>query len=149
MDSIILEAVYKFSYTDDEGNPISFNEGERFILLNKSSEDWWKVQRTGVFAGKSICYVPASYMKEINITPRGKSGFVNQYVNMDVYRKIMKRDTEGLAKLGNQSMVISKQNKAEMIRSDGQEEGDSGGESEHLSEPSVVSINIVLNDTFH
>ena len=114
MDSTILEAAFAYEYTDDDGSHISFNKGERFILLNKSSDDWWKVQRTGVFKGKSICYVPAAYVKEINITPRGKSGFVNQYVNMEVYKKIMKRDMEGLAKLGHQSLVVTRPNNAQI-----------------------------------
>ena len=129
MDSTILEAGFAYEYVDDEGSNISFNKGERFILLNKTSDDWWKVQRTGVFKGKSICYVPASYVKEINITPRGKSGFVNQYVNMEVYKKIMKRDVEGLAKLGHQSMVVSRQNNAQIVSV-----GDDGDNSEEYNE---------------
>ena len=129
MDSTILEAGFAYEYVDDEGSNISFNKGERFILLNKTSDDWWKVQRTGVFKGKSICYVPASYVKEINITPRGKSGFVNQYVNMEVYKKIMKRDVEGLAKLGHQSMVVSRQNNAQIVSV-----GDDGDNSEEYDE---------------
>ena len=129
MDSTILEAGFADEYVDDEGSNISFNKGERFILLNKTSDDWWKVQRTGVFKGKSICYVPASYVKEINITPRGKSGFVNQYVNMEVYKKIMKRDVEGLAKLGHQSMVVSRQNNAQIVSV-----GDDGDNSEEYDE---------------
>ena len=124
MDSTIIEAAYAYKYTDDDGCLISFQKGERFILLNKSSEDWWKVQRTGVFSGKSICYVPAAYVKEVNVTPRGKAGFVNQYVNMEVYRKIMKRDVDGI---GHQPMVISRQNNAQIISPEEDEEENMNG----------------------
>ena len=130
MDSTILEAAFAYDYDDDEGCNISFNKGERFILLNKTSEDWWKVQRTGVFKGKSVCYVPASYVKEINITPRGKTGFVNQYVNMEVYKKIMKRDVEGLAKLGHQSMVVSRPNNAQIVSVGDDENSEEGYEED-------------------
>ncbi|XP_057292746.1 rho GTPase-activating protein 15-like isoform X2 [Hydractinia symbiolongicarpus] len=105
----IVEAEHPYSYHDDDGSEVSFKVGDRFILLAKSSEDWWKVQRTGVFNGKSVCYVPASYMKEINVNPRGERNYGNQYVNLDVYRKIINKDFDGLAKLGNQTMVVSKQ----------------------------------------
>ena len=104
--SAIVEAEQPYRYTDDDGSEVSFKEGERFILLAKSSVDWWKVQRTGLFAGKSVCYVPAAYVKEVNVTPRGHH--TKQYVNLEVYQKIIQKDHEGLSRLQNKRMVVSK-----------------------------------------
>lgn len=104
----IIEAVYPYSYTDDGGLEISFREGDRFLLLEKSSDDWWKVQRTGVFSGKSVCFVPASYMEEVNFKNNDRGHPTNHYVNLEVFQKIVQKDFDGLAKLGQKSLVISK-----------------------------------------
>ena len=52
MGTVVLEALYPYNYTDDDGSDISFQEGDRFLLIEKSNADWWKVQRTGVFSGR-------------------------------------------------------------------------------------------------
>ena len=52
MGTVVLEALYPYNYTDDDGSDISFHEGDRFLLIEKSNADWWKVQRTGVFSGQ-------------------------------------------------------------------------------------------------
>lgn len=104
--SIIIEAEHPYSYEDDDGTEISFKQGERFILINKTNADWWKVQRTGLFTGKTVCYVPAAYVKEVNTAPCGEKQ--NLHVNLDVYKKIITKDFDGLSKLNNKSMVVLK-----------------------------------------
>ena len=69
MTATILEATFPYEYTDTDGTSIRFREGERFILLAKSSDDWWKVKRTGLFDGKSDIYVPVTYVREVNTKP--------------------------------------------------------------------------------
>lgn len=104
--SIIIEAEHPYSYEDDDGTEISFKQGERFILISKANADWWKVQRTGLFTGKTVCYVPAAYVKEVNTAPCGEKQ--NLHVNLDVYKKIITKDFDGLSKLNNKSMVVLK-----------------------------------------
>ncbi|XP_065666554.1 rho GTPase-activating protein 15 isoform X2 [Hydra vulgaris] len=91
MSSIIIESQYPYSYVDDDGIEIAFREGDRFILIDRSSEDWWKVQRTGLFTGKSVCYIPAAYMKELNIT-QNENKTISPYANLKNNIEILNKE---------------------------------------------------------
>ena len=90
-------AQYSYSYTDNDGSEIAFEEGDRFTLLDKATEDWWKVKRklSESKIGRKIIYVPASYMKEVTSTPTpqspNKSDSSHEYMNLDAFRAVMAR----------------------------------------------------------
>ena len=59
--SSMVRALYSYEYKGTDGCVISMMEGEEFLLLKKSNEDWWHVQRLD---GTKPIYVPASYVEE-------------------------------------------------------------------------------------
>ena len=76
MSDVLVEAQYPYSYKDLDGVNVSFEEGDRFLLLKKANDDWWKVERTQRIDGiKNVIYVPAAYMKEIpdSVSDRSQS----------------------------------------------------------------------------
>ena len=103
MSNIIIESQYPYSYIDDDGIEIAFREGDRFILIDKSSEDWWKVQRTGLFTGKSVCYIPAAYMKVLNITQK-ENKTISPYANLKNNIEILNKE-----KTLNEDLAVQKQ----------------------------------------
>lgn len=100
-DSQVI-AQFSWAYTDSDGSEVAFSEGEKFLLLNKATEEWWKVQRMSSDSSlKSIIYVPATYVKEL---PAVSSSFGTEaryspnsakdnhdYVNLDAFRALMAR----------------------------------------------------------
>jgi hypothetical protein len=61
-ETLLVRALYPYSYEMQPGRQISFEAGECFILVEKSNEDWWHVRK-----GEQDIYVPANYMTESRI----------------------------------------------------------------------------------
>ncbi|KAF0989461.1 hypothetical protein HZS_3230 [Henneguya salminicola] len=58
-NSYTHEAVY--DYTADEDNELSFEEGEKFTIIEKTDKDWWTVTNSTGITG----LVPSNYVKLI------------------------------------------------------------------------------------
>ena len=62
----LLIAQFSWKYTDSDGSEVTFSKGEKFLLLNKATEEWWKVQRISADTSlRSVIYVPATYVEEL------------------------------------------------------------------------------------
>ncbi|XP_064647669.1 rho GTPase-activating protein 12-like isoform X9 [Lineus longissimus] len=57
-----VRALYSYSYEDDNGHPISMDEGEEFVLIKQTNDQWWNVKKIG---SKSTIYVPANYVEVV------------------------------------------------------------------------------------
>ncbi|XP_030634036.1 rho GTPase-activating protein 15 [Chanos chanos] len=66
--TMVLEALYDYSYQGADGRQVSIHEGERFLLLRKTNADWWQVRRIGVGMKGKPLYVPATYVVEVPVT---------------------------------------------------------------------------------
>jgi len=44
--TVVLEAQYDYNYRSADGHQVCIREGERFILLKRTNEDWWQVNKT-------------------------------------------------------------------------------------------------------
>jgi len=94
-------AEFPYQYTDAEGSEVAFRQGEKFLLLNKATEEWWKVKRISSDSSvKSVIYVPATYVKELPMSPHNtetlrcksaSSSDNHDYMNLDAFRSIMAR----------------------------------------------------------
>nr|XP_022310430.1 rho GTPase-activating protein 12-like isoform X11 [Crassostrea virginica] len=60
-----LEALYDYSYADDDGLLISMVKGERYHLIQKEG-DWWEVVRDSGNSDELTFYVPANYVRVID-----------------------------------------------------------------------------------
>ncbi|XP_028396137.1 rho GTPase-activating protein 15-like isoform X2 [Dendronephthya gigantea] len=58
-ETLLVQALYPYSYEMQPGREVSFEAGECFILVEKSNDDWWHVKK-----GEQDLYVPANYMTE-------------------------------------------------------------------------------------
>ncbi|XP_061835047.1 rho GTPase-activating protein 12-like isoform X4 [Nerophis lumbriciformis] len=58
---VYIEVEYDYEYTSKD-RTISIHQGECFMLVEKSNEDWWKVRRE---EGTKAIYVPAQYVREV------------------------------------------------------------------------------------
>ncbi|XP_031714698.1 rho GTPase-activating protein 12 isoform X4 [Anarrhichthys ocellatus] len=67
--TVVLEAQYDYSYRGADGRQVCIREGERFILLKKTNNDWWQVRRIGAASKTKPLYVPATYVTEVPIAP--------------------------------------------------------------------------------
>lgn len=47
--TVVLEAQYDYSYRGADGRQVCISEGERFILLKKTNDDWWQVRQNFIF----------------------------------------------------------------------------------------------------
>ncbi|XP_069067357.1 rho GTPase-activating protein 12 isoform X4 [Pleurodeles waltl] len=56
-----IEVEYDYEY-DSKGKKIVIKEGERYILLKKTNDDWWQVKKD---ENSKPFYVPAQYVKEV------------------------------------------------------------------------------------
>lgn len=61
-ETLLVQALYPYSYEMQPGRQVSFEAGDCFILVEKSNEDWWRVRK-----GEQDIYVPANYMSESRI----------------------------------------------------------------------------------
>ena len=61
-ETLLVRALYPYSYEMQPGREVSFQAGDCFILVEKSNEDWWHVRK-----GEQDIYVPANYMTESRI----------------------------------------------------------------------------------
>ncbi|MGH0175824.1 UNVERIFIED_CONTAM: hypothetical protein FKN15_001006 [Acipenser sinensis] len=66
--NVLVEAQYEYEYRATDGKMVSIREGERFVLLCKSTEDWWQVRRLGDPPKAKPIYVPATYVTEVAST---------------------------------------------------------------------------------
>lgn len=78
-----VKAVYNYTYVY-EGTKISFKKDEEFQLLAKSNKDWWQVRRWGGDGCAQDIYVPAVYVKEVQIEKKKRENF---YQNINDVRK--------------------------------------------------------------
>ncbi|XP_043939550.1 rho GTPase-activating protein 9 isoform X2 [Protopterus annectens] len=62
---IILQALYYYQYRAADGRLIEICEGDQFILIRKSNDDWWQVRRVGQPKKIKPFYVPAAYVTEM------------------------------------------------------------------------------------
>ena len=65
-ETLLVQALYPYSYEMQPGRHVSFEAGECFVLVEKSNEDWWHVRK-----GEQDIYVPANYMSESRIDDFG------------------------------------------------------------------------------
>ncbi|XP_041036453.1 rho GTPase-activating protein 15 [Carcharodon carcharias] len=69
----VLEAQYYYQYVAGDGKLVRIAEGDRFVLLQKSNQDWWQVRRQGEPKKAKPIYVPAAYVVELPmVTAAGK-----------------------------------------------------------------------------
>ncbi|GCB86840.1 hypothetical protein scyTo_0027491, partial [Scyliorhinus torazame] len=61
----LLEARYYYQYVAGDGRLVRISEGDRFVLLHKSNQDWWHVRREGQPRRSRPIYVPAAYVVEL------------------------------------------------------------------------------------
>ncbi|GCC39336.1 hypothetical protein chiPu_0022752, partial [Chiloscyllium punctatum] len=61
----LLEARFHYQYQAGDGRLVRMAEGDRFVLLNKSNQDWWRVRREGEPKRSKPIYVPAAYVVEL------------------------------------------------------------------------------------
>ena len=69
--TVVIEANFPYSY-QHIGKAVSFDKGERFLLLEKSNNDWWKVRRGG--RGRELAediFVPVTYVREVENSLQG------------------------------------------------------------------------------
>eukprot|EP00794_Sanderia_malayensis_P003065 gene3065-3529_t len=99
-----VEAQYPYSYFEADGTEITFDQGEQFILLKKTTEEWWKVQRIDTNHAKykkKVVFVPAAYVKELDVndkqaqisrveSPPGNDK--PEYMNLKVFQQTMMRN---------------------------------------------------------
>uniref|UniRef100_A0A4W3JTK0 Uncharacterized protein n=1 Tax=Callorhinchus milii TaxID=7868 RepID=A0A4W3JTK0_CALMI len=69
--TVLLQALYYYQYIATDGRLIQISEGDQFVLLQKSNEDWWQVRRQGEPKKVKPIYVPAKYVLEV---PPGTTG---------------------------------------------------------------------------
>ncbi|XP_041634069.1 rho GTPase-activating protein 15 isoform X3 [Cheilinus undulatus] len=67
--TVVLEAQYDYNYRGADGRQVCIREGERFVLLKKTNNDWWQVRRIGAASKTKPLYVPATYVTEVPIAP--------------------------------------------------------------------------------
>lgn len=58
---VYIEVEYDYEY-DSKGKKIVIKEGEKYILLKKTNDDWWQVKKD---ENSKPFYVPAQYVKEV------------------------------------------------------------------------------------
>lgn len=67
-----VRVMYDYDYINTEGNKVSIRVGEEYIVLKKTSLEWWYVlKRTSTKEGKpskESFYVPANYVETIHKT---------------------------------------------------------------------------------
>ncbi|KAL0966494.1 hypothetical protein UPYG_G00295940 [Umbra pygmaea] len=56
-----IEVEYDYDYKSKD-KQISIHQGERYILVKKTNEDWWQVKKD---EGTKAFYVPAQYVREV------------------------------------------------------------------------------------
>ena len=58
-ETLLVQALYPYSYEITSGQQVSFEANDIFILVEKSNNDWWHVYKDG-----QNFYVPANYVCE-------------------------------------------------------------------------------------
>ncbi|XP_078519471.1 rho GTPase-activating protein 12 isoform X2 [Lissotriton helveticus] len=58
---VYIEVEYDYEY-DSKGKKIVIKEGEKYILMKKTNDDWWQVKKD---ENSKPFYVPAQYVKEV------------------------------------------------------------------------------------
>ncbi|XP_049602621.1 rho GTPase-activating protein 12 isoform X2 [Syngnathus scovelli] len=58
---VYIEVEYDYEYKSKD-RLVSIHQGECFMLVQKTNEDWWKVRKE---EGSKAFYVPAQYVKEV------------------------------------------------------------------------------------
>ncbi|XP_043388742.1 rho GTPase-activating protein 9 isoform X10 [Chelonia mydas] len=70
--AVALRALYDYQYEAEDGRQVAIAEGECFLLLHKSNEDWWQVRRLSDPRRARPIFVPATYVAEVG--PRVEGG---------------------------------------------------------------------------
>ena len=63
-----VTVLYTYAYNNRQDR-VSMKEGERLILMDKTSSDWWQVRRPG---DSRAFYAPANYLQEDGFKSRMK-----------------------------------------------------------------------------
>ncbi|XP_074977688.1 rho GTPase-activating protein 9 isoform X3 [Caretta caretta] len=70
--AVALRALYDYQYEAEDGRQVAIAEGECFLLLHKTNEDWWQVRRLSDPRRARPIFVPATYVAEVG--PRVEGG---------------------------------------------------------------------------
>uniref|UniRef100_A0A8C5MDK6 Rho GTPase activating protein 12 n=1 Tax=Leptobrachium leishanense TaxID=445787 RepID=A0A8C5MDK6_9ANUR len=72
---VFIEVEYDYEY-EYKSKPVVIKQGERYLLIKKSNEDWWQVRKD---ENTKPLYVPAQYVKEVGrkaLMPPVKQGMM-------------------------------------------------------------------------
>ncbi|CAH2282164.1 rho GTPase-activating 12 isoform X4 [Pelobates cultripes] len=120
---LFIEVEYDYEY-EYKNNKIVIKQGERYILIKKSNEDWWHVRRD---ENSKAFYVPAQYVKEVGrkaLMPPVKPGMLPNSPLKVVQG--LQRSTENL----NKSPELSSFGKTSSVRDANQNIGPSKSPSQ-------------------
>ncbi|KAM4715469.1 rho GTPase-activating protein 27 [Anableps anableps] len=62
---------FEFEYKAKDGRHISIKPNERYILISKTNDHWWRVSKD---RDSKPFYIPAEYVKEVSAPPGASSG---------------------------------------------------------------------------
>ncbi|KAG8443327.1 hypothetical protein GDO86_011933 [Hymenochirus boettgeri] len=113
---VFVEVEYDYEY-EYKNKTIAIKQGEKYILVKKSNEDWWQVKRE---ENSKPLYVPAQYVKEVGrkaLMPPAKP----QNILPNSPLKVTHRSTENV----NKSPELSSFGKSSSIRDANQNIGPS------------------------
>lgn len=71
MPSECVEVLYDYNYETAEGKSITIQKGDRYKLLARSTEEWWKVLR----GDRDKFYVPANYVRVLSLDSESSSHY--------------------------------------------------------------------------
>ncbi|XP_040290194.1 rho GTPase-activating protein 12 isoform X5 [Bufo bufo] len=116
---VFVEVEYDYEY-EYKNKTIVIKQGERYILIKKSNEDWWQVKKD---ENSKPLYVPAQYVREVGrkaLMPPIKAGVLpNSPLKV---MQGLQRSTENI----NKSPELSSFGKTSSIRDANQNFGPSG-----------------------
>ncbi|XP_044850923.1 rho GTPase-activating protein 9 isoform X5 [Mauremys mutica] len=72
--AVALRALYDYQYEAEDGRQVAIAEGERFLLLRKSNEDWWQVPPPGATMEEPPIYCNLEEIKRVRGEPPNPSG---------------------------------------------------------------------------
>ncbi|XP_012586845.1 PREDICTED: rho GTPase-activating protein 12 isoform X5 [Condylura cristata] len=96
---VYIEVEYDYEY-EAKDRKIVIKQGERYILVKKTNDDWWQVKPD---ENSKAFYVPAQYVKEVTrkaLMPPGKQAFGLSNNSMKMMQSLhLQRSTENVNKL--------------------------------------------------
>uniref|UniRef100_UPI00358F1886 rho GTPase-activating protein 12-like n=1 Tax=Myxine glutinosa TaxID=7769 RepID=UPI00358F1886 len=61
-DRTMVEVKFDYSYTTEAGREVVIHQGDVFLLVNKTNDDWWQVRQLN---NNMHIYVPVKYVNEV------------------------------------------------------------------------------------